>query len=264
MKVEPNEIYGLIGPNGSGKTTLLNVISQTVKYDNGEMDINWDSLYFLPDQPWIPFKENITSLVKRDRVFYKNYSIDKLKTLIEYFEIDESKEVDSMSKGEKKIALFACAIASNAELLLLDESLDGLDALKKQMMWNVIIKEMDRRDLTIVISSHDLKELHSKVDKIGVIHNGSIELESPVEDLLATCSKYQVSSKEPLDLKKSDSYSTSSEKSIGSIQYIVVKGDQELFKEDLYHFNDVILFEKVEMTIEDLFISHIGGPINEY
>jgi ABC-2 type transport system ATP-binding protein len=268
LSVERGSVYALVGSNGAGKTTLLNYLSSTIdgvgvyKYfdiNQGESNLFGDDIYYVPDQPWIPFLWNLRTYARNDSTFYKDYSMDKFDKLLKYFRVDPSKSISRLSKGQKKIAFFICSIASNCPVILLDELLDGLDVINKEMVWRVIDSEIEQRELTVVISSHDLKELNSKADRIGIIHEGKMISEESIDKLKEKVKKYQLASHSELRLNVNDRFKVNLRNEIGSITYLTVSGDCDCFEETVQKENDLVLFQTLDMSLEDLFISELGG-----
>ncbi len=193
ITARPGEIYGLVGSNGCGKTILLKHILQIYRQDSGELYykgevVKEDSelfkdFYYVQDDLFFPFGSTLRTLFEYEKMFYENMSEEKFNKLIKFFSIDSDKKLSTMSKGQKKQAAFVLAMAANPKVLLLDEIVDGLDAIVRRKFWNVLIKEVQENNMIVIISSHALKELDNIGDRVGIMHQGKIIKEENMESL---------------------------------------------------------------------------------
>jgi ABC-2 type transport system ATP-binding protein len=201
LTAKPGEIYGLVGSNGCGKTTLLKHILQIYRQDSGEIYYNgeiikedslaFEDFYYVQDDLFFPFGSTIKTLFNYEKMFYKNMSEEKFNRLIRYFKINPDQKLTSMSKGQKKQAAFVLAIAVSPRVLLLDEIVDGLDAVVRRKFWNVLIKEVQEEKMIVIISSHALKELDNISDRVGIMHQGRIIKEESMESLKENLKRIQ-------------------------------------------------------------------------
>ncbi|MBN2794956.1 MAG: ABC transporter ATP-binding protein [Clostridia bacterium] len=268
MHVGEGKIYGLVGSNGCGKTTIMKHIMSIYAPDAGKIMYQgqsifgreyMSSIYYVQDDLFFPFNYTINDLFNYEKMFYPNASeavFNKLKT---YFKVDEQKKLRTLSKGQKRQAAFILAIASQTETLLLDEIVDGLDAVVRKKFWQVIMSEVMDRKLTLLISSHALTELDNICDQVGILHEGKIVKEESMEILKEETKRIQYAVKGDYTLPKSDAYEILQDKLIGKVHFVVLKGDADLFETDLYELNEVLLFEVLTMSLEEIFISELGG-----
>ncbi|HQK54232.1 MAG TPA: ATP-binding cassette domain-containing protein [Sedimentibacter sp.] len=192
INAEKGRIYGLVGSNGCGKTTILKHIMKVYKQDEGHISFNGEEVvegsdiikefYFVQDTLYFPYQYTLNKLFHYEKLMY-NMSEEKFEYLLKYFDIDKNKVLNKMSKGQKKQAAFVLSIAAQPRLLLLDEIVDGLDAVIKRKFWDVLIKEIIDNNMTVVISSHDLKELDNICDRVGIMHEGRILREENLEKM---------------------------------------------------------------------------------
>jgi ABC-2 type transport system ATP-binding protein len=192
INAEKGRIYGLVGSNGCGKTTILKHIMKVYKQDEGHISFNGEEVvegsdiikefYFVQDTLYFPYQYTLNKLFHYEKLMY-NMSEEKFEYLLKYFDIDKNKVLNKMSKGQKKQAAFVLSIAAQPRLLLLDEIVDGLDAVIKRKFWDVLIKEIIDNDMTVIISSHDLKELDNICDRVGIMHEGRILREENLEKM---------------------------------------------------------------------------------
>ena len=204
LNIEDGSIFGLIGLNGSGKSTLLRIISGIYNYDSGSVTIDGESIYdnpkvksnifFLPDEPFYDHKSTPLSLIKLYKVFYKfdeNQYID----LLNKFKLPLKKPIHNFSKGMQRQLFISLALAIKPKYLLLDEAFDGLDPIARLEFKRLLIQAAEEKDITVIISSHSLRELEDICDSYGLIDNMKITSSGDIVDEINKVHKYQVAFK---------------------------------------------------------------------
>lgn len=189
---EANKIYGLLGRNGAGKTTLLNILTTKMLPLCGEITIDGEEVfendkllskffYIMVDSsiPWA-----LHRTFKRMKDFYPDFDIEYANELAKRFEIDISKKSKTLSTGEFSLFKAILALASNAEILLLDEPVLGVDPNHREMLYKEMIKNYSEKPKTIIISTHLIKEVASIVEEVVIIKEGRIIRNESVESLL--------------------------------------------------------------------------------
>ena len=269
ITAKKGEIYGLVGSNGCGKTTLLKQIMQIYKQDNGDIqynnhtlvqdDVAFGDFYFVQDDLFFPYGSTLKSLYDYEKLFYKNMSEEKFYSLAEYFTVDINKKLSNMSKGQKKQAAFVLAMASCPEVLLLDEIVDGLDAVVRRKFWNVLFKEVSERDMIVLISSHDLKELDNISDRVGIMHNGEIIKEESMESLKEDLKRVQFAIDKDYEEVSGEKYTIIKVVQIGSVYFATIKGSVDAFRNDLENRYKILLFDELAINLEEIFITELGG-----
>jgi len=263
------QIYGLVGSNGCGKTTLLKHIIQIYKGDSGsiyykdtkikEESPEIEKFYYIQDDLYFPYGYNLDMLFKYESKLYKNMSVEKYEKLLKFFNINRKAKLTTLSKGQKKQAAFIIAVSAKPEVLLLDEVVDGLDAVVKRKFWNVLINEVMERDVTVIISSHDLKEIDNICDKIGIMHEGRIIKEEKMDTLKEEVKRVQFAVEEEYKEIKSDKYEIIKTQKIGSVYFGIIKGDVDIFRKDLNEKYTLLIFDELSMDLEEIFITELGG-----
>lgn len=263
------QIYGLVGSNGCGKTTLLKHIIQIFKGDSGniyykdtqikEESPEIEKFYYIQDDLYFPYGYNLDMLFKYESKLYKNMSVEKYEKLLKFFNINRKAKLTTLSKGQKKQAAFIIAVSAKPEVLLLDEVVDGLDAVVKRKFWNVLINEVMERDVTVIISSHDLKEIDNICDKIGIMHEGRIIKEEKMDTLKEEVKRVQFAVEEEYKDIKSDKYEIIKTQKIGSVYFGIIKGDVDIFRKDLNEKYTLLIFDELSMDLEEIFITELGG-----
>ena len=202
MNVPEGSIYGLIGPNGAGKTTLLRHIAGACRPDKGRVFVGgepvWENprtkarIVFVPDDPHFDSYEKSGDLAAFYKGVYKNFDQKRFRDLLSVFGLDPDKRAGGFSRGMKKQMALILAICSTPDILLLDEPVDGLDPIARRRFWDQILQDVADKRTTIMISSHNLRELDDICDHIGIISRGKLLLEKPVDDLMCEFTKLRL------------------------------------------------------------------------
>ena len=269
INAEKSQIYGLVGSNGCGKTTMLKHIMKIYKPDEGhiafdgeEVDENTEIIkdfYYVQDSLFFPYQYTLNKLFQYEKLMYKNMSQEKFEYLLKYFNIDKNKVLNKMSKGQKKQAAFILSIAAQPKLLLLDEIVDGLDAVIKRKFWDVLIKEVIDNEMTVMISSHDLKELDNICDKVGIMHEGKILREENLEKMKEDIKRVQFAVEGEFDPEQLKVFNILQVVKIGSVFIVTLTGNTDELKKYLESTYTLLLFDKLSMSLEEIFITELGG-----
>lgn len=268
INVKKGSIYGLIGPNGAGKTTIINHLTGVYKEDSGEILIDGEPVWennalkqriLCINDDWHYFGSfTVKEMAKYYESIYKNFNRERYEKLGEVLKIEETRQVRRLSKGMKKQVAFRLVLSCMPEILILDEPLDGLDPVMRKKIMNIIISDVYEREMTVLVSSHNLRELEDICDHVGIIHNGKMVIEKPLDDLKGNIHKLQLAFKEDCidDIKsKLDVLHITK---TGSVYTMIIKGNLEEAKSIINSFNPVI-FDFVSLTLEEVFIYELGG-----
>ena len=193
ITVEDSSVLGLAGFNGSGKTTLLNVCAGIFKADKGcvlldgknvfDNDVERASLFYLSDSFYFPVGSTIKSTAKFYANYFPGFDFKILSSVLEIFGLDIKKNVRSLSKGMKKQASLAIAFATKPKYLLIDETFDGLDPHKKELLRKLLLEYINDMGASVIISSHDLGEISGVCDHIAIINGKNVILNCAIEDV---------------------------------------------------------------------------------
>ncbi|MBR5504853.1 MAG: ABC transporter ATP-binding protein [Clostridia bacterium] len=268
MHVRKGTIYGLIGPNGAGKTTIINHINGVTRPECGTVTVGGESVYENEK-----IKQTVLSIaddwfyfagysVKQMAAFYKDiyerFDTERYEKLKEVFDIDEKKQIRKMSKGQKKQVAFWLSLSAMPEVLILDEPLDGLDPVMRKQVLNLVIADVADRELTVLVSSHNLRELEDICDWVGIIHKGALIAEKPLDDLRGSVCKYQASFEADVEQELNALNGVLSISKTGSVYSLIVKGDADCVHETLASLSPILL-ERISLTLEEVFIYELGG-----
>lgn len=269
LEVPKGTIYGLVGPNGAGKTTILNHITGAYRPERGSICIDGESVL---DNERI--KERVLSIAD-DWFYYSTYTVKDMARLYadiypsfspsryeaikQIFKIDEKRQIRKLSKGMKKQVAFWLSLSAMPDVLILDEPLDGLDPVMRKQTLNLVIADVVDREMTVLVSSHNLRELEDICDWVGIIHKGHMIIEKPLDDLKGSVHKYQLVFRDGADaerLEKCENILHTSK--VGTVYSVIAKGDAE--KTDaLMHSFEPVVCDRVSLTLEEVFIYELGG-----
>ncbi len=272
LTVKRGSIYGLIGSNGAGKSTLLNILSGVYKPDGGTAKICGEDIFenvdvkgktaYISDDPFYFNGSTVDEMALYLNNTYQNFSMEKYKSLSKVFPIDTSKKISSFSKGMKRQVAIMLALAQQPEFLLCDESFDGLDPVIRKLVKRLFVNEVSENGTTVVISSHNLREMENLCDTIGILHDNKIVVEKSIADIKDTLHRYQAAYKPMIDvgmLKEKLEILTSSMR--GSILELTVRGERDYISNVLESYSPVLL-DEIELTLEDIFICEM--EVNGY
>ena len=202
MHVPRGAVYGLVGPNGAGKTTFLRIAVGAARQDEGTVLIDgepvWDNaavkdrLYFIPDEPWFYPQATLRQMADFCRHTYSRFDRGIYDRLGEAFDFDDRRPLRSLSRGMKKQAAFRLALSCRPELLILDEPVDGLDPVMRRQVWSLVMGEAAGEGVTVLVSSHNLRELEDVCSHVGIISRGRMLLQRKLEELQDNMVKLQL------------------------------------------------------------------------
>ena len=269
MNVPEGSIYGLVGPNGSGKTTTIKHLIGMYKQDEGEILVNDEKVYdnekvkskiaYISDDLYFFHGYSIKDMAKFYSKIYKDFSFEKFNELQKVFNIDIKRKVNKLSKGMKKQVAFWLTISCSPEIMILDEPIDGLDPIMKENVWKILLEEVKKRKMTVIISSHNLKELENVCTNIGIMKNGEMVLEKELEKKDNKIQKVQIVFSNNSQISKiREKLSILKEEKVGSVYYFIVKGEQKEI-EDILNKYKLTLMEFLPLSLEEVFMFENGG-----
>ena len=268
MSVKRGSIYGLIGPNGAGKTTIINHLTGVLHQDSGSVLINGEDVWenaelkqnvvSISDDWYFFGTYTIKEMAKFYESIYKNFNRERFEKLGEILNISKNSQIRRLSKGMKKQVAFRLALSCMPEVLILDEPLDGLDPVMRKQIMNIIISDVAERQMTVLVSSHNLRELEDICDHVGIIHKGRMVIEKPLDDLKGNVQKLQLAFKGDFPTELNNSLDILHLSKSGSVYTLIVKGNTDEIAETVSASNPLI-FDKVSLTLEEIFIYELGG-----
>ncbi|GBF11502.1 ABC transporter ATP-binding protein [Tepidibacillus sp. HK-1] len=268
LSVKKGSIYGLLGSNGAGKTTLLKILAGIYRPDQGTIQIDGEPIYenvplkervvFIPDSLYFLPQSTIQQMTKYYQSFYPNWNQERFERLKQVFQIDPKRKIHRLSKGMQRQVAFWLALSSMPDILILDEPIDGLDPVMRQKIKNLLFQDVAEREMTVIISSHNLREIEDICDHVGIMHKGKLIIEKELDDLKADTLKIQIAYAKPEDEEQlmADLKVLYQEKR-GSISLYIVKGYEEEIFQKIESIKPLV-FDLLPLTLEEIFIYEMG------
>ena len=267
LTVPQGSVYGLVGPNGAGKSTLIRHLTGIYRQDAGVVRMDgqdvWENAALksrvaaIPDD-WFYFHQaTIRDMMRFYRGFYPNFSMERYEKLKEVFNISEKMPIRRMSKGMQKQVAFWLALSSMPDYLILDEPVDGLDPVMRRQVWSLMMGDVAERGTTVLVSSHNLRELEDVCDHVGIMDHGSVLLERSLAALQDNMVKLQVVFKEGMDDVPADLPVLHASR-LGRVHTLIMRMSAEEATARLNVY-DPVLVDAVPLTLEEIFIYELGG-----
>lgn len=273
MHVPQGCVYGLVGPNGAGKTTLIKHIVGVLRQDMGTVTVGGETLYenitckqnvvYIPDDVFFYKSYTIKDMMKLYKSIYPRFNMERYEKLREVFGIDENKRVMRLSKGMQKQVAFWLGICTMPQLMVLDEPVDGLDPVMRRRVWNLILQDVAENQTTVLISSHNLRELESVCDHVGILHQGKIVIEKELDDIKSDVHKLQLAFKGDMPAALLEELKPMHTSTIGSVHLVIARGSLESLREKVAAYEPVIV-DILPLTLEEVFIYELGGMGYEF
>lgn len=274
--IKDNCIYGLVGANGSGKSTLLRIIMGIYEEDGGTIAVDDEAIYdneklkqkmvFVPDDLFFYPGYTLMDTAKYYESLYKDFDMNYLKELATMLNLKLDVKLSTFSKGMKRQCALICAIATNADYMFFDETFDGLDPVIRNTMKKVLINQMNKKKTTIVMTSHNLRELEDICDNLGLLYQGGILFESEIDTIKTNMYKVQISFEKNFDEEDFSEFDVLSFKKQGSVATIIIKDPEGKGKKKLEKMKPLIL-DFLPLTLEEVFIYEmeaLGYEFNKF
>lgn len=262
-KIKDNAIYGLVGANGAGKSTLLRLINSIYTSDEGSILIDNELAYdnevlkqkmvFVPDDLYFYPSYTLMDMAEFYKAMYHNFDMNYVINTANTLKLNPNAKISSFSKGMKRQCALICALATNAKYIFLDETFDGLDPVVRKYFKKLLADSISKRDTTIIMTSHNLRELEDICDNLGLLYKGSILFESDIDTLKTNMFKVQISLKEDFDKKTFKKLKILSYKKIGSVATLIIDEEGKGSRSFLESLNPIIL-DYLPLTLEEVFI----------
>ncbi len=274
LNVEKGSVYGLIGPNGAGKTTFIKTLMGIYKQDSGSIEVDGKKVYensdikkrmvYVSDDLFFYTTYSIMDVAKYYAQQYPQFSWEVFNKLSEIFKIDVKRKAKRLSKGMQKQVAFWIGISARPDIMILDEPLDGLDPVMRRHTWNILLGEVSERGMTVLVSSHNLRELEDVCDHIGIMFDGKVVIEKSLDDVKGNIHKVQAAFSEgaiPEELREKLDILHSSK--FGSVENLIVRGENNEISKLISEYKPLI-FDILPLTLEEIFIYELGGMDYEF
>ena len=267
LNVPKGGIYGLVGPNGSGKSTVIRHITGIYRQDSGIVTVDGQPVYentdlkrriaYISDDVYAFLSANIRDMRDFYRGIYPQFDMARFEALREAFPLDEKKAIRHLSKGMQKQAAFWLAMCCRPDYLILDEPVDGLDPVMRRRVWSILMGDVADHGTTVLVSSHNLRELEDVCDHVGIIDHGKVLIERSLSELQDNIVKLQVAFKPEQSIEISGLNLLHSQIT-GRGHTLIVRGSQAEITEKMAAI-DPIFFDLLPLTLEEIFIYELGG-----
>lgn len=268
MSVKKGVIYGLVGPNGAGKSTLLRHLTGIYRQNEGTVKIEGEDVYenpkvkakfaFIPDDIFYFMQADTMEMKRFYQGIYPDFDEKMFYRLMEYFPtIDPKKSIRSLSKGMQKQVAFWLAVCTRAKILILDEPVDGLDPVMRRQIWSIIMADVSEYNTTVIVSSHNLRELEDVCDHVGIMHKGKIIIERSLSDLQGSVCKIQAAFQAEMPTLP-EGFEVLHMSNTGRVYTLIVKGDPKEARLQLEKMNPMLI-DILPLTLEEIFIYELGG-----
>ena len=266
MTVPKGAVYGLVGPNGAGKSTAIRHLTGIYRQDKGEVLMDGQKIYenpavksrigYIPDDIFYFPSASLEEMRRFYRGVYPQFDDELFKKLYDVFKLPKKGQIRRFSKGMQKQAAFHLTICTRPDVLVLDEPVDGLDPVMRRQVWSLIMSDVASRGATVLISSHNLRELEDICDHVGIMNQGKMLLERSLADMQGATHKVQLVGDLPEGLDVLHETST------GRLRTLILRGDPEQLQQTLAAAH-LTYFDMLPLSLEEIFIYELGGVNDE-
>ena len=268
MTVPTGAVYGLVGPNGAGKSTIIRHLAGIYRQDSGEVLLDGQPVYEDPavkrrmtviGDDWYYFPQaNIREMAHFFAGLYPAFSWERYEKLKQVFPLDEKMMLRRMSKGMQKQAAFWLTVCCMPEYLILDEPVDGLDPVMRRQVWSLLLGDVAERGTTVLVSSHNLRELEDVCDHVGILNHGKVLLERSLSDLQDNTVKLQVAYQGVTEPPLPAELNILHRSHVGRVYTYIIRGSsREILRR--MQITEPVLLESIPLTLEEIFIYELGG-----
>ena len=259
-------VYGLVGPNGAGKSTFIRHLAGIYRQDEGELLVDGEPVYenpgvkekiaYIPDDIFFYTQASIRDMARFAESLYPRFDRERYEKLSVLFGLDEKRPMRKLSKGQQKQAAFQIAMAQRPELLVLDEPVDGLDPVMRRQIWSVLLSDVEQYGTTVLVSSHNLRELEDVCDHVGIMNHGRMMIERRLSDLQENLVKLQLAYPDGGSLP--EGLEIVHESATGRLRQLILRGRAEELTEKIAATQPLFL-DLVPLSLEEIFIYELGG-----
>ena len=266
LTVPTGSVYGLVGPNGAGKTTAIKHLTGVYRQDSGEVLLDGapvfenpaakEKIAYIPDEIYFFSQAGIKDMAAFYKGVYPKFSEDRYRKLGEAFGLDEKAPIKRFSRGMQKQAAFRLAMSLMPEVLVLDEPVDGLDPVMRRQIWTLLLADVAERGMTVLVSSHNLRELEDVCDHVGIIHAGKTLVERSLSELQDNMVKVQLVLPEGAPLP--EGLNILHESRVGQVRTLILRGRSEEISAAVAAAGP-LFYDLLPLTLEEIFIYELGG-----
>ena len=267
--IKEGSIYGLVGANGAGKSTFLRMLAGVYQPSEGKAEINGEAVFdnakikkeivFIPDELYFFPNYNFRMMADYYASLYEHFDRHRFQMLCDHFKLDTEARIQNFSKGMKWQGALILALSTRAHYFFFDETFDGLDPVMRSLVKSVLSEDVAQRNSTVLLTSHNLRELEDLCDHMGLLVEGRIMFESDIDSLKTEMFKVQIALPDKtFDRDEFRQLKVLYYKKSGSIATMIVKGDRELVT-DVLRSKQPIILDLLPLSLEEVFIYEMEG-----
>lgn len=268
FQIPQGSVCGLVGPNGAGKSTLIRCATGAYRPSSGQVTLEgkpvWEDpavkarMTHIPDEIFYYPSTTVKDLARLYRQTYPTFDDDLYGRLLPIFNLPQS-VIRRFSKGMQKQAAFLLAMSVRPEVLILDEPVDGLDPIMRRQVWQLLLDDVAQRGLTVLVSSHNLRELEDVCDRVCILNHGQVLLDRSLAELQENLVKLQLL---PGDSGEPQGLDVLHRSHSGRLETLIVRGSAAGVEERL-RASDVVYYDLLPLSLEEIFIYELGGISDE-
>lgn len=262
--IREGSVFGLIGTNGSGKSTFLRMAAGVLKPDEGTIKIDGAEVFeneeakkrffYISDDQHFFSNGTPKDMMVYYKIAYPQFDVDRFHNLLGNFELDEQRKINTFSKGMKKQVAIICGVCANTDYLFCDETFDGLDPVMRQAVKSIFANDMEQRNMTPIIASHNLRELEDICDHVGLLHKGGILLSRDLDEMKMNIHKVQCVLAPGMVSEDLVALEILKVEQRGKLCTLTVRGDLNKI-EHVMQMAEPVFYETIPLSLEEIFIS---------
>ena len=266
LTVPQGAVYGLVGPNGAGKSTIIRHLTGIYRQDAGTITIDGAPVFenpavkarvaYIPDDVFYFAQATIADMMRYYRGIYPRFDAERYEKLGAVFALDPKRPIRRLSKGMQKQAAFWLAMCMRPDVLILDEPVDGLDPVMRRQVWSLVMADVAENGTTVLVSSHNLRELEDVCDHVGIMNGGKLLLERTLSDLQDNISKVLIALPDGAPLP--DGLDIVHQITTGRLYTLILRGNATELT-NILSTAQPLFMDVVPLTLEEIFIYELGG-----
>jgi len=266
LTVPTGAVYGLVGPNGAGKSTLIRHLTGIYRQDSGTLTVDGVPVYehpevkaklaYIPDDVFYYTSASTEDMMRFYQSQYPGFDRQRFEALGELLQLDRRRPIRKLSKGQQKQAAFWLALSQRPEILILDEPVDGLDPVMRRQIWSLLMGDVEEHGTTVLVSSHNLRELEDVCDTVGIMNHGKMLLERGLSELQENLVKVQLAYGEGGALP--EGLTVLHENRTGRLQQLILRGRADEIRA-LIERTKPLFLDLLPLSLEEIFIYELGG-----
>jgi len=267
LSIRKGSIYGLVGTNGSGKTTLLKHVTGVWKQDSGQILLEDEPIFdnekaksrigYIPDDLFFFGSYTLADSARYYKGLYPFWNGARYAEMVKLFGLPEKQKIARFSKGMQKQAMFILVMSAMPEYLVLDEPIDGLDPIVRKHVWKYVVDDVAAREMTVLVSSHNLREMEGICDTIGILDHGKVIIERDLDELKSDIHKVQIAITDPA-MRDYSELNVLHRETRGTVDLLIIRQPREEV-ETILNAKNPVLFDLLPLSLEEIFIYELGG-----